>query len=42
MEAMVSGVSWLFNNKTKDQVATKAEFTGNITDPDFDIWQFIG
>lgn len=41
-EAFIGGVSWLFKNKSKDQVATKAEFTGNIKDPDFDTWAIIG
>lgn len=41
-EAFVGGVSWLFKNKSKDQVATKAEFTGNIKDPNFDTWGIIG
>lgn len=41
-EAIVGGVGWLLKNKSKDQVATKAEFTGNIQGPDFDIWQIIG
>jgi len=41
-EALVEGAAWLFKNKPKDQVATRAEFTGNISDPDFDIWEIIG
>jgi hypothetical protein len=41
-EAIVGGTAWLFKNKSKDQVATKAEFTGNIKDPDFDTWGIIG
>lgn len=41
-EALVSGVSWIFKNKSKDQVATRAEFTGNIDDPNFNVWGIIG
>jgi hypothetical protein len=41
-EAVVGGVSWLFKNKSKDQVATRAEFTGEISDPEFDVWEVIG
>lgn len=41
-EAMIQGASWLFKNKSKDQVATRAEFTGNIDSPDFDVWGIIG
>lgn len=41
-EALVGGTGWLFKNKAKDQVATKTEFTGDITAPDFDIWGIVG
>ena len=41
-EALVGSTGWLFKNKPKDQVATKAEFTGDISAPDFDIWGIIG
>lgn len=41
-EAMVGGTGWLFKNKSRDQVATKAEFTGDISSPDFDVWGIIG
>ena len=41
-ESIIEGVAWLLNNKRKDQVATKAEFTGNLDDPDFNIWGIIG
>lgn len=41
-EALVGGTGWLFKNKSRDQVATKAEFTGDISSPDFDVWGIIG
>lgn len=41
-ESLVDGVAWILNNKRKDQVATKATFTGNLDDPDFNIWGIIG
>ena len=41
-EAVVSGVAWAFKNHPKDQLATKIEFTGNLKDPDTNIWEIIG
>lgn len=41
-EAMVGAMGWLFKNKSKDQVATKAEFTGDISSPEVDVWGIIG
>jgi len=41
-EAIVEGVSWVLNNKSKDQIATKAEFEGRIDKPDVNIWFIIG
>jgi Domain of Unknown Function (DUF748) len=41
-EAIISGVTWVFKNQRKDQLATKAEFEGNLKDPDIDTWYIIG
>ena len=41
-EAIVSGVTWVFKNHPKDQLATKVEFTGNLKDPDTNTWEIIG
>jgi hypothetical protein len=41
-ESVVGAVAWLLNNKHKDQIATRASFTGNIDDPDFNLWSIIG
>jgi uncharacterized protein YhdP len=41
-EAVVGAVAWVFKNHSKDQLATKAEFEGNIKDPDLNIWNIIG
>jgi hypothetical protein len=41
-ETVVGAVAWLLNNKPKDQIATRASFTGNIDNPDIDLWSIIG
>ena len=41
-EAVVAAVAWVFKNHSKDQLATKVEFEGNIKKPDIDIWYVIG
>jgi hypothetical protein len=41
-EAVVGAVAWILNNHKKDQIATKAEFTGSIDNPDVDVWVIIG
>jgi hypothetical protein len=41
-EALVGTVAWIFKNKSKDQLATKAEFEGNYKKPDVDTWYLIG
>ena len=41
-EAIISGVTWVFKNKGKDQLATKAEFEGNLKNPNVDTWYIIG
>lgn len=41
-ESLVEAVGWVLTNKTKDQVATRAEFVGRADKPDIDIWSLIG
>jgi hypothetical protein len=41
-EAVVGAVAWIFKNHGKDQLATKAEFEGNIKNPDVNIWYILG
>jgi hypothetical protein len=41
-EALVGTVAWIFKNKSKDQLATKAEFEGDYKKPDVDTWYLIG
>ncbi|MFI5152963.1 MAG: DUF748 domain-containing protein [Chitinophagales bacterium] len=41
-EAVVGTVAWIFKNHEKDQLATKAEFEGNIKNPDVSTWYIIG
>ncbi|MFT3750462.1 MAG: DUF748 domain-containing protein [Agriterribacter sp.] len=41
-ESIVDAVGWLLTNKKKDQIATTAEFTGNIDTPDVNTWVIIG
>jgi uncharacterized protein DUF748 len=41
-EAVIGSVAWIFKNHSKEQLATKAEFTGNLKSPDTNIWEIIG
>ncbi len=41
-EAVISSVAWILKNHSKDQLATKAEFSGSIKDPDINVWFIIG
>jgi hypothetical protein len=41
-EALVGAVAWVFKNHGKDQLATRAEFEGNVKNPNFDVWTIIG
>ena len=41
-EAVVGAVAWVIKNHGKDQLATKAEFSGDLKDPDIDTWYIIG
>lgn len=40
-KAIVSGVTELFKNQEKDQLATIVPLSGNLEDPDVDIWSTI-
>jgi hypothetical protein len=41
-EAVVGAVAWVFKNHNKDQLATKAEFEGNLKDPNVNVMYIIG
>ena len=41
-EAMVGAVAWAIKNHGKDQVATRADFEGDLKKPDIDTWYIIG
>ena len=41
-EAMIDAVAWIFKNHSKDQLATRADFEGNIKGPDIDVWTIVG
>jgi hypothetical protein len=41
-ESVVQAVAWIFKNHSKDQLATKIEFEGNVNNPDIDIWYLLG
>jgi len=41
-ESIVQAVAWVFKNHTKDQLATRISFEGNVKDPDVSIWVIIG
>ncbi|HEY6065300.1 MAG TPA: DUF748 domain-containing protein [Thermoanaerobaculia bacterium] len=41
-EGVVEGVSKLLNNKKKDQVATVAQISGPVGNPNSSIWQILG
>ena len=41
-EAVVGAVAWIFKNHEKDQLATRAEFEGDIKNPDVNTWYIIG
>jgi len=41
-EAFVGSVAWILKNHRKDQLATKAEFEGNIKDPNVNVWFIVG
>ena len=40
-ESIVEATGWLLTNRKKDQIATNAEFTGNIDKPDVNTWVVI-
>lgn len=41
-ESIIDAVGWILNNKVKDQIATRAEFTGSIETPDVNVWVIVG
>ena len=41
-KAVISAVTWVFKNHSKDQLATRAEFEGNLKDPDVNVWYIVG
>jgi len=41
-KAIASGITSLFKNQEKDQLATVVPLSGDIKDPDADIWSMIG
>ncbi len=41
-EALIGAVNWVVKNKGKDQLATRVEFSGDLKDPNVDIWYIIG
>lgn len=41
-ESLVRAVSWILTNHRKDQIATRAEFTGRVDQPSVNIWYIIG
>lgn len=40
-EALIGGVNWVVKNKGKDQTATRVEFSGDLKNPNIDIWYII-
>lgn len=41
-ESIVQAAGWILTNRKKDQIATMAEFTGRIDDPNVNVWVIIG
>jgi len=41
-KAVISAVTWVFKNHSKDQLATRAEFEGSLKDPDVNVWYILG
>ena len=39
---MVGGVAGLFENRPRQEVATKADITGPVGNPETNTWQIIG
>jgi len=40
-ERLVGGLSTLLENRSRDEVATKADFSGRIADPNMNNWQAV-
>ena len=41
-EALIGAVNWVVKNKGKDQTATRVEFSGDLKDPNVNVWYIIG
>jgi hypothetical protein len=41
-EAVIGSIAWIFKNHSKDQLATKVEFEGNLKSPNVNILEIIG
>ena len=41
-KALIGTVAWVFKNHSKDQLATRVEFEGNVKSPDVNVWYIIG
>ena len=41
-EGLVGAVAWVIKNHGKDQLATRAEFSGDLKDPNVNTWYIIG
>ena len=41
-ESFVQAIAWIFKNHSKDQLATRITFEGDVNKPDIDIWYLIG
>jgi hypothetical protein len=41
-EALIGAVNWVVKNKSKDQLATRVDFEGDLKDPDISTWYIIG
>jgi len=40
-EALIGAVNWVVKNKGKDQTATRVEFSGDLKDPNVNVWYII-
>ncbi|SNB45255.1 DUF748 domain-containing protein [Geobacter sp. DSM 9736] len=41
-EMMVAGVATLLENRSRNEVATKADISGHLNDPKTSVWQIVG
>lgn len=40
-EALIGAVNWVVKNKGKDQTATRVEFSGDLKNPDVNVWYIV-